>query len=459
MRDLVLLGILPFILYAIAKRPFIGLGMWIWTALFFPNAWVYGPASYIRYNLLFTGVTILSYLAMRKKAKFQPGMLGAIVLLFFAWTTISTILTVAPPATSWDIWSRFAKVIVLFIFVQLVVEKKLHLDFFLWCVVLSVGWFGCLEALKFIASGGGHKIEGFTGHVLGDRNELSLAFVMTLPICYYLLGQYRGRSRLLTLGLLGTMCLLVVAVIGTQSRGGFIAMAGFGAYLFLKTKHKIPYLLVLGVLGFGLSMLVSEEWTSRMNSIDSAAADDSSFLGRLVSWKMSFMLAVKHPFFGGGFKSLEYYPVWAELSREFFSYSWFYTGDALPRTDAGRAAHSIYFQVLSEQGFGGLLIFLIVLGGAFFKAGAIARKTKRLDGPEWIGNAATMLQLSIFAYALGGAALSLAYFELFYAIIALLIVLDLRILPAALAAAPAVREQPRPVRRMPLPVTKPGPIA
>lgn len=459
MRDLVLLGVLPFILYAIAKRPFIGLGMWIWTALFFPNAWVYGPASYIRYNLLFTGVTILSYLAMRKKARFQLGALGAMVLLFFAWTTISTMLTLAPPATSWDIWSRFAKAIVLFVFVLLVTEKKLHLDVFLGCVVLSVGFYGNLEALKFIASGGGHKIAGFAGHVLGDRNELSLAFVMTLPICYYLLVQYRDHSRYLALGLLGTMCLLVVAVIGTQSRGGFIAMAGFGAYLFLKTRHKVPYLIVLGILGVGLSMLVSEEWMARMNTIDSAASDDSSFMGRLVSWKMSFMLAAKHPFFGGGFKSLEYFPVWTELSRDFFSYSWFYTGDALPRTDAGRAAHSIYFQVLSEQGFGGLLIFLIVLGGAFFKAGAIARKSKRLGAPEWIGNLATMLQLSIFAYALGGAALSFAYFELFYAIIGLLIVLDLRILPAVLAAAPAMRAPARPAVRMTLPVTKPGPVA
>jgi len=434
MRDLVLLGLLPLLLYFMAKRPFIGLGMWIWTALFFPNAWVYGLASNIRYNLLFTGVAVLSYLVMRSKPKFQPGTLGSLVLLFFLWTTLSTMMTLAPPDISWEYWSRFAKVIMLFVFILLVVEKKLHIDFFLWCVVLSVGFYADLEGLKFLGSGGGHKIEGLPGHVLGDRNELAVAFVMTLPICYYLLGEYGKRSRLLWLALLGTMCLLVASVIGTQSRGGFIALAGFGAYLFVKTDRKIPVLILLVLLAGGLSMVASEEWMLRMNSIESADGD-ASFMGRVVAWKLSFILAVQNPVFGGGFKALEFFPVWAKLSQQFFSYSWFYTGDALPNTQVARAAHSIYFQVLGNQGFAGLAIYLSCLAGGFLKAGRIARMVKKQSGPDWIRSLATMLQLSIFAFALGGAALSFAYFDLIFAIIALLIVLERRILPAALKEA------------------------
>ena len=431
MRDLVLLGLLPLLLYFMAKRPFIGLGMWIWTALFFPNAWVYGPASNIRYNLLFTGVAMVSYLAMRNKPKFQPGGLGSLVLLFFLWTTLSTMMTLAPPDISWDYWGRFAKVVVLFVFILLVVEKKLHIDFFLWCVVLSVGFYADLEGLKFLGSGGGHKIEGLTGHVLGDRNELAVAFVMTLPICYYLMGEYGKRSRLLWLALLGTMCLLVASVIGTQSRGGFIAMAGLGAYLFIKTDRKIPVLILLVLLTGGLSMVASEEWMSRMNSIESADGD-ASFMGRVVAWKLSFILAVQNPIFGGGFKALEYFPVWSKLSQQFFSYSWFYTGDALPNTEIARAAHSVYFQVLGNQGFAGLAIYLACLGGAFRKAVNIAHAVKKQGGPDWLRSLATMLQLSIFAFALGGAALSFAYFDLIFAIFGLLIVMERRILPAAL---------------------------
>jgi probable O-glycosylation ligase (exosortase A-associated) len=430
MRDLVLLAILPFMIYFMARRPFIGAGMWIWTALFFPNAWVYGIAGNIRYNLLFTTVAILSYLALKNKPRAVFGTLGAMVLLFFAWTTISTMFTLAPPDRSWDIWGRFAKVITLFVFVILVVEKKLHVDFFLGCVVLSVGFYGDLEALKFLASGGGHKIAGLPGHVLGDRNELSLAFVMTLPICYYLLGEYGQRSRVIQLGLLGTMALLVAAVIGTQSRGGFVALAGLGGYLFLKTDRKVLVGLLIVALAIGLSYFVSEEWMSRMNTIESAETD-ASFMGRVTAWKLSFILAMQNPVFGGGFKSLETFSVWTQLSQHFFEYDWFYTGTALPNAERARAAHSVYFQVLGDQGFGGLAIYLACLFGAFRKAWHIARSVKRDGGPKWIGSLATMLQLSIFSFALGGAALSLAYFELTFAIMALLIVMERRILPQA----------------------------
>ncbi|WP_020655391.1 putative O-glycosylation ligase, exosortase A system-associated [Massilia niastensis] len=438
MRDLILLGLLPLMLYAMAKRPFIALGMWVWTALFFPNGWVYGPASSLRYNLLFSLVTILGYLIMKHKPKFQPGALGMFVVAFFLWTTASTVTGIGPPDVMWEIWSRFAKIVLLFIFVLLIVEKKLHVDFLLWCVVLSVGFYANLEASKFILSGGGHKIAGMSGHVLGDRNELSIAFCMTLPICYYLLGDYGKRSTLVRLGLLGTIALLVLGVVGTQSRGGFIALLALAGYLFLKSERKI----LMGILGIALiavvAHLASDEWTGRINTIETAS-EDASFMGRVVAWKLSFILAMDNPLLGGGFKSLEYSPNWIALSNHFFSYPWFYTGDALPNPEIARAAHSVYFQVLGEHGFVGLALYLAILSSAFFKAGSVARRARRVGAPDWVRSMATMLQLSIFTFALGAAALSFAYFDLIFALIGVVLVLDKRILPALTpASAPAV---------------------
>jgi len=437
MRDLFLLALLPILLYLMMQRPFIALGMWPWTALIYPNGWVYGMAGSIRYNLLFAGVCILGYLLQKNKPRFHLSGLGMVVLVFFLWTTASTMMTIGNPDIAWEHWNRFAKVVLLLLFVLLIVEKKLHVDFVLWAVVLSVGFYGNLEALKFLASGGAHKIEGLPGHVLGDRNELAVAFVMTLPICVYLLGEYGARSRLLKLALLGTMGLLVAAVIGTQSRGGFIALMALGGYLFLKSERKLLLGTLALVLVAVLSQVVSSEWAERIDTINTAS-QDQSFLGRLVAWKMSLILAVQNPFFGGGFKSLEYFPVWSELSRDFFAFPWFYTGDALPNPSYGRAAHSVYFQVLGDHGFVGFGLYLAFLAGAFLKAGQVARAAARRGAPAWIRTLAAMLQLSIFAFSLGGAALSFAYFDLIFALAGLVIVLEKRILPAVVAhAAPA----------------------
>lgn len=442
MRDYFFLLILPFILYAMLKRPFIGLGMWVWTAMFFPNIWIYGIASNIRYNLLFSIVAIISYVAMRNKPKIKFEGITFLVILFLIWTTFSSFGTLAPPATTWDIWIRFSKVVLLFVFIIFILEKKLHVDFLLWSVVLSIGFYGALEALKFIASGGGHKIEGHEGHVLGDRNELACALVMTLPICYYLMLEYGKQNKIVRFGLLGLMALLVTAVIGTQSRGGLVALIGLGVYMFVKSDRKGLLTALAVVLAFALSGFVSEEWISRMDTI-ATADQDASFMGRIVAWKLSFILAVQNPIFGGGFKSLEYFPVWTMLSEDFFSYPFFYTGDALPSVTRGVAAHSIYFQVLGEHGFVGLAIYGSVLGLAFLKAGRIAKRARKLNAPTWISTLATMLQSSIFAFGLGGAALSFAYFELTFAIFALIVVLETRLLPSAVSDAPPAATNPK----------------
>lgn len=437
MRDLFLLALLPIMLYAMVQRPFIAVGMWVWTALFFPNGWVYGMASVIRFNLLFTAVAVLAYLAYRDKPKLILGGLGALVLLFFLWTIGSTVTTIGNVNVAWEYWSRFAKVVALFFFVILTIKDKLHVDFVIWCVALSVGFYAGLEGVKFVLSGGHHNIVGMASHVLGDRNELSVAFVMTLPLCFYLLSEYGAKSRILRLGLFATMGLLVISVIGTMSRGGFLALAVLGAYMYVKSDRKVLLTMLIVPLVIGLSFVVSDSWSSRIDTIQTAD-QDASFMGRVVAWKLSFIMATKHPFFGGGFKSLEYFPVWSALSSEFLSYPWFYTGNAVPNTTVGRAAHSVYFQVMGEHGFGGLILYLSCLGSAFFKAGRVARRAKRA-GIAWLRTLATMIQLSIFAFSLGGAALSFAYFDLIFALFGLVLVLEKRLLPTALSQEQSVR--------------------
>jgi hypothetical protein len=80
-----------------------------------------------------------------------------------------------------------------------------------------------------------------------------------------------------------------------------------------------------------------------------------------------------------------------------------------------------------------LLIYLSIMVGAFTKARKIVRIARaHPQAPAWIREAATTLQLVLFAFCVGGAALSFAYFELAFAVIGMLIVLEKRILPAAI---------------------------
>jgi probable O-glycosylation ligase (exosortase A-associated) len=409
--------------------------------MFFPNAWVYGIASDIRYNLLISAATIFSYIFSKPKYKLELGSTGVLLLMFLAWTTLTSFYAMAPSDIVWDFWNQFLKTGLLFVLMTLVICKKRHIDFFLWCLVLSLGFYAGVEGLKFIASGGGHKIEGLPGHALGDRNELAVAFSMMLPITFYLLEDFGKKSALIRIGLIGSILLLVISIIGTESRGGTIALAVVGAYLFFKSKRKILLLITSLVLGSLFIGLIPSEWFARMDTIHDVG-DDTSFMGRVIAWKLSFILATQHPFVGGGFKSVEFRPVWAMLSESFNTFSFFPTGGSYPDSNAPHAAHSIYFQVLGEHGFVGLLLFLSMLVTAFRKAGKVAKTAAKVGAPAWIINLSIALRLTIFTYCVGGAALSFAYFDMTYAVLALVIVLEKKILPAALIEQRQIAAQP-----------------
>jgi probable O-glycosylation ligase (exosortase A-associated) len=185
------------------------------------------------------------------------------------------------------------------------------------------------------------------------------------------------------------------------------------------------------------------------------AENDASFMDRVMAWKMSFILAAQNPFFGGGFKALENFGVWSALCMDYFSYPFFTTGIVVPEPTKMRASHSVYFQVMSDHGFAGLFIYLSFLVAAFIKARAVVKRARMVPATRWIAQLATMIQLCIFSFCLGGAALSFAYFELLFALCGIIVVLDTRILPAAINAAlqqqkaslPADQPAPMPARR------------
>jgi O-antigen ligase len=84
------------------------------------------------------------------------------------------------------------------------------------------------------------------------------------------------------------------------------------------------------------------------------------------------------------------------------------------------AAHSIYFEVLGDLGFTGLLLFLGMLGFAILTCTTIRRRAKPHPDMAWMAELAGMLRLSLIVYMVAGAALSFAYFEGLYLLVALL---------------------------------------
>lgn len=71
--------------------------------------------------------------------------------------------------------------------------------------------------------------------------------------------------------------------------------------------------------------------------------------------------------------------MWMDYARVFDRLSFIPTN--YPDPVAPHAAHSIYFQVLGDQGFAGLAIFLLILASAWRNASVVVRATR--DREEW----------------------------------------------------------------------------
>jgi probable O-glycosylation ligase (exosortase A-associated) len=417
MRDLAFVLVLPLILFAAWQRPFIALGLNMWTTLIFPNGWMYGFATSLRINLILAFIMFATYARSDRKKKFEFDSIMGVLTLFAVWFTITSVFALHDSAIVWDYWFRVIKVLVPVYFAVLIIEKKIHFDFMLWCILFSVGFFAVVEGLKWIASGGGHAIVGLPTHSLQDRNELSIAFSMTIPVALYLRNQYGAQSKVVTLGLLGVVLMLVLSILGTNSRGGFVALLALAAYLFKKSKHKL-LLLMLGGLCTAVAMqFLSDKWFDRMNTIQKADGD-SSFMGRVIAWKLTTIMVTERPIFGGGFKAIENTPNWNMLAMRWDEFSWFDTGDAYPGPVA-RAAHSVYFQLLGDHGPIGLLIYISIIALCFVKNGYVIKQGRKIGAPPWMMDAAVVLQLSLFVFCVGGLTLSFAYFDMVYMLFAL----------------------------------------
>jgi probable O-glycosylation ligase (exosortase A-associated) len=85
-----------------------------------------------------------------------------------------------------------------------------------------------------------------------------------------------------------------------------------------------------------------------------------------------------------------------------------------PFPDYIHAAHSIYFQVMGNHGFIGLLLFLGLFVTTFVWAGRLRREGLVDNRAQWCADLGAMVQVSLVGYAVGGAFLSLAYFDLPY---------------------------------------------
>lgn len=410
MRDIVVLLMVSVLLVPLAFSGAVAAYLlWAWTSLVSISNYTYSFAQGIPYNLIFAIMAMSMILFSRDpcKGRFVFTRTAVLLVLLACQATISVIFGWDVNVRTFEVYSNLIKIIIFCMFMPLVLTTRARIHAFLVVLVLGMGLYGWLEGGKTVVSLGSHKITGVLK--FGDNNQLGLVILMTLPLTLYLISY--SRSYWVRMGLLGAFFLSFAAVIGTRSRGALLALVALGGWVALTGRQRVKTIMVVVVLAFGVYAFAPSDWTERMTTVKSAGGD-SSFMTRVVAWKVCSAIALDNPFTGGGFRAVQTQPVWASY-RDTDGLLGFI--DTPERPVYFFAAHSIYFEALGDMGFVGLFLFLAVMLNVFINRLQIRRQigADRKD-LYWARDLADMIAASMLCYLIGGAALSLAYLEIPY---------------------------------------------
>lgn len=203
--------------------------------------------------------------------------------------------------------------------------------------------------------------------------------------------------------------------------------------LWFKSRRKALFgILALMALPAMINFM-PDHWFSRMETIKTYE-EDLSAMQRVFAWQFGYDIASSRVTGGGfgAFSGENYRSYSPDLVIEAMSYG-------MPEHLVYQAAHSIYFGVLGEHGFIGLILFLLMLLAWWKTAGTVVRLGRSRKDLQWASDLAAMIQVSIVGYAVGGAFLSLEYFDLVYHLIAVTVLLRV-LVDEALADTTASKE-------------------
>ncbi len=400
MRDLLVAAIVMAGCAAALRRPWIGIMLWTWLSIMNPHRYAYG-FSYSAPLAMITALCVVVGLLMTKDRDSPfKGKPIVILVIFMVWMTFSW-LQGLDVTGDYEQWKKVMKIDVMLIVALMVLNSKKHIFALMWVCAGSIALLGIKGGAFTIATGGSYHVWGPPGSFIGGNNEFALALVMTIPLLRFL--QTQLQKRIWKLGMTASMILCAAAALGSQSRGALLAIAAMAVTLWWRARNKFAVGIGLVIVAIPLLAFMPDTWVNRMNTIQTYE-EDRSAMGRISAWWAAWNIALKYPA-GVGFD-----PATAEIFARFSPYP-----------DMVHAAHSIYFQILGNHGFIGLFMFLLIWF-LTWRAAEQLRTAKNLPAEAiWTVELASMCQVSLVGFAVGGAFLSLAYFDLPYNILILVV--------------------------------------
>lgn len=355
-------------------------------------------------SLALTAVLLVSMIINMNKLK-RPRVIGVTILLimFMAWITYTT--TIAQfQGPAWFKYDYAIKTIAVTLFIPFILDSRLKIELTLAAIVVGVSYYVLIGGIR-TALGQASYTTLLVPTAIGDSeitetSTLSMVAVFTIPILIYLKNYSLFKNRIPYLKTILVIIIVscIFTVIGTYARTGLVGLAFLFVLLFISSKYKIQIVLVSTLLGISLLLFAPADYTQRMSTLGNAT-EESSALGRILVWRWTLDYVSDRPITGGGFDS--YIANAGQLNRYLEKDV---AVDLSPNKP--KAFHNIFFEVLGEQGYVGLAMYI----GLIFSCWNMNRKLKNDTGnEEYLTALAKTINHLIMIYCLCGLFIGIAY--------------------------------------------------
>ena len=409
------LGLTAFVLGLLAlgmRRPFLWVLAYIYIDIVAPQKISWFLLASIPISLIVFVAAFGGWLATDDKRDSRFGfrqVLMALLLVYCGYTTLGADF----PEQAAVKWAWVWKALVFAIFLPLTLRTRLRFEAVVLTMVLSASAIIIGGGIKTALGGGGYGslhllVNDNTG--LYEGSILSCVAIAIIPLIVWLMKHGTvfppdWRVKLFAVAL--TFACLLIPV-GTQARTGLICIGVLCMLALRFAKRRILYMGLMGLAAMVAVPFLPQSYTQRMSTIENHQADESAST-RIAVWQWTWDYVQDHPL-GGGFDSfrgnkVRYRKNAAETSGSVTAV------DSEVIEDQGRAFHSSYFEMLGEQGFPGLFLWLLLQALGLLQMERLRRRWSKRTGPDeqWQAPLANALQQAQAIYLVGSLFVGIAF--------------------------------------------------
>lgn len=427
MHDLAFVAFLGLFFALGLRRPFIFVLVYAYIDIVSPQRLTYYLLNSIPISLIAVVASVGGWAIAddKRDIRIVPRQGLMLALLFYCWVTT---IYADFPVEALDKWDWVWKALAFAIFLPLTLRTRLRIEALLLIMILSASSIIVVGGIKTLFSGGGYgQLNLMVANNAGlyEGSTISTVAVAIVPLILWFTRfgtvfppDWKVKAYCFALV---AACLLIP--IGTSTRTGLLCIGLVGVMMLRNVKRRALYITVAGALVAVAIPFLPDSYTARMKTIETYQSDNSAST-RVAVWKWTLGYVQDHPF-GGGFEAYRQNKIKFDRVEVDKVDKHNMKIERTEETDQARAYHSAYFEMLGEQGWPGLALWLMINLGGIFRMEVLRRRyAKPESGYEWAGSLAGALQTAHAVYMLGASFIGIAFQPFMFMLVGAQIGLD-----------------------------------